>query len=392
VRRAAAVVIAMLGFAIAGCSDDSVSSSSAAPTSVSTVATTVAADTTVAATTTSTVVDTAAPTTEAPTTTEALPVNNWQAVTAPTDCMCANGSSYTYWIHQGDPTKVVFYLQGGGACFDPGTCAFDSGTYKVTAPATEDPSGISTGIFDFTDPRNPIGDYSVVYAPYCTGDLHLGTATHVYGPQLTVQHKGFVNASTALNDLAAHFPDAKQVLVTGESAGSAPTPLYGGMAHDLLPNAEIEVLADSSGAYPNVPAVTSLIESLWGTAGAEPAWPEVEAGADWSLNGLYIQANKHAPDILFARHDYAFDAVQTIFAKLAGLPSDNLVSLIDGNTAIIEQGGVDLHSYVAPGTTHTVLSRPDFYTETVEGVPFVDWVTDLVKRQPGPDVHCTTCQ
>ena len=266
-RRAAALVIAMLGFAIAGCSDDSTSASSATAASLDAVATTVAADTTVAATT-STVADTVAPTTEAPTTTEALPVNNWQAVAAPTDCMCANGSSYTYWIHQGDPTKVVFYLQGGGACFDPGTCAFDSGTYKVTAPPTEDPSGISTGIFDFTDPRNPIRDYSVVYAPYCTGDLHLGTATHVYGPQLTVQHKGFVNASTALNDLVAHFPDAKQVLVTGESAGSAPTPLYGGLAHDLLPNAEIEVLADSSGAYPNVPAVTAFIGQLWGTEGA----------------------------------------------------------------------------------------------------------------------------
>jgi hypothetical protein len=38
-----------------------------------------------------------------------------------------------------------------------------------------------------------------------------------------------------------------------------------------------------------------------------------------------------------------------------------------------------------------VLSRPDFYTETVEGVPFVDWVTDLVERTPVPDVHCTQC-
>ena len=120
-RRAAALVIAMLGFAIAGCSDDSTSASTATATSLDAVATTVAADTTVAATTTSTVADTVAPTTEAPTTTEALPVNNWQAVAAPTDCMCADGSSYTYWIHQGDPTKVVFYLQGGGACFDPGT-------------------------------------------------------------------------------------------------------------------------------------------------------------------------------------------------------------------------------------------------------------------------------
>ena len=99
----------------------------------------------------------------------------------------------------------------------------------------------------------------------------------------------------------------------------------------------------------------------------------------------------HDPSIIFGRHDYAFDAVQTTFSKLAGLPSDDLVSLIDANSAIIEAGGVDLHSYVSPGTTHTVLSRPEFYTETVEGVPLLDWVTDLIRRQPPPDVHCTVC-
>jgi hypothetical protein len=382
----------MLGLAIAGCSHNSSDSSGTANTSPPNVAATAPPQTpapapTSAATSQSTVANTTA--TAPPT--EALPVNNWQAVTAPTDCMCADGSSYTYWIHHGDPSKVVFYLQGGGACFDPVTCAFDSGTYKVTAPATDDPTAITTGIFDFADPRNPIADYSVVFAPYCTGDLHLGTATHVYGPQLTVQHKGFVNASTALDDLAAQFPDAKHVLVAGESAGSAPTPLYGGLASDLLPDAQVEVLADSSGAYPNVPAVTSFIGGLWGTEAAKPAWPEMGDNADWSLNGLYIQAEKHAPDIIFARHDYAFDAVQTTFSKLAGLPSENLVSLIDANTATIEQAGVDLHSYVAPGATHTVLSRPEFYTETVEGVPFVDWFSDLIRRQPGQDVHCTEC-
>ena len=72
-----------------------------------------------------------------------------------------------------------------------------------------------------------------------------------------MQHKGSVNASTALNALATQFPDTAQLVVTGESAGSVPTPLYAGLAHDLLPNAEITVLADGSGAYPDVPAVNA---------------------------------------------------------------------------------------------------------------------------------------
>ena len=105
-----------------------------------------------------------------------------------------------------------------------------------------------------------------------------------------------------------------------------------------------------------------------------------------------MQAHKHAPEIIFGRHDYAFDQVQQFFAGLAGVPADDLVTLIDTNEAQIEQGGVDLRSYIAPGDGHTVLGRPEFYTETVEGVLLVDWVTDLVRRQPQPDVHCETCR
>jgi hypothetical protein len=202
-----------------------------------------------------------------------------------------------------------------------------------------------------------------------------------------------VNASAALAALATEFPDAAEIVVTGESAGSVPTPLYAGLAHDRLPNAAITVLADGSGAYPDIPVINSVIGAAWGTEAAIPPWPE-NAGltaATWSLPGLFVQAHKHAPEIVFGRHDYAFDKTQAFFGGLAGIPADNLVSLIDSNEVQIEAGGVDLRSYIAPGDSHTVLGKPDFYTETVEGVPFVDWVADLVRRTPQPDVHCATC-
>ena len=147
------------------------------------------------------------------------------------------------------------------------------------------------------------------------------TPSHEYGPELTVQHKGSVNATTALNDLATQFPDAAQLVVTGESAGSVPTPLYAGLAHDLLPNAEITVLADGSGAYPDVPAINAVIGAVWGTESAIPPWPE-NAGltaATWSFPALFVQAYKHDPEIIFGRHDYAFDQVQQFFAGLAGI-------------------------------------------------------------------------
>ncbi len=306
--------------------------------------------------------------------------------------MCSDGSPYSYWIREADPTKVVFFLQGGGLCFDATTCAPDSRLYKTTTGAGDNPTNFSNGVFDFSDERNPLADYSFVFAPYCTGDVHLGNTTRDYGPELTVQHKGSVNATTALNDLVAQFPDAEQLVVTGESAGSLPTPLYAGVAQDLMPNAEITVLADGSGAYPDAPGINGPLDSVWGAERGLPPWPE-NAGMTglWSAPALFVQAHKHAPEIIFGRHDYAFDGVQQFFAGLAGIAADDLVTLIDQNEIQIEAGGVDLRSYIAPGDAHTVLSKPEFYTEIVEGVPLVDWVSDLVRRQPDLDVHCTDC-
>lgn len=395
-RQLTTIAVALLGV-IAACSDAPATS---APTSapVSAASTTAETTTTVARSTTSVVgtavATTVATTVAATTTTTADDASaTWTKVDAPSDCMCADGSAYSYWIRKADPTKVVLFMQGGGACFSASTCAFDSNNYKVTVSELDDPNGFTSGIFDFADPRNPLADHSFVFVPYCTGDLHLGKVAQQYSPDLTIQHNGSVNASTALHDLAAQFPGATEVVVAGESAGSAPTPLYAGLAGDLLPDAEITVLADGSGAYPDMTGINALIGQLWGVQNALPAWPELSEvqPEDWSLPGLFVRAYEHDPDIIFGRHDYAYDGVQQFFAALAGIPADDLVALIDGNENQIEQSGVDLHNYLAPGESHTVLSKPAFYTETVEGVALVDWVTDLVRRRPDLDVHCTDC-
>ena len=42
----------------------------------------------------------------------------WTQIVPGGDCECADGSEFSFWVRQADPTKVVFFLQGGGACFD----------------------------------------------------------------------------------------------------------------------------------------------------------------------------------------------------------------------------------------------------------------------------------
>ncbi len=346
------------------------------------------------ATTPATVAAPAATTASGGSTTASVP-DGWEAVATPPTCLCSDGSPFTYFIHRGSTDKVMLFFAGGGACFSADTCGPDSKLYKRTlGPNDPPPLTGDVGIFDLSNPKNPVKDYSIVFVPYCTGDVHIGNKTTDYGNGVVIQHKGYVNGTTAVAGLAAAFPDAGHVLVTGESAGSVPDPLYAGLVHDALPTATITVLGDGSGAYPDVPAVNQALGTVWGTADAIPAWPQ-NAGltpATWSFPGLYVQAHKHDPQIVFARHDYAYDGTQAAFAGLAGISSDNLLTLIDKNEQQIEASGAVVNSYIAPGTEHTLLHRPEFYTEKVNGVLFVDWMTLLLSGTAPGDVHCTVCK
>jgi hypothetical protein len=318
----------------------------------------------------------------AATTTAAPGDQGWERVIPGGDCQCSDGSKFSFWLRKADPRKVVFYLQDGGACFSAKTCAPDSDLYRTRVDEGPDGEG---GMFDFADERNPFAGYSAVFVPYCTGDVHIGNATTNYAPALTVHHKGYVNGTAALERLAATFPHATRVVVVGESAGSVAAPFYAGLVSDRLPHARITVLADGSGSYPDLPRFNEIIA----------AWRPPEKAAltadDWSFPGLFIQSGRHDPKIVFARHDYAYDEGQAVWYPIAGVPTKDLLSRIDANETEIEGAGVNLLSYIAPGDEHTVLSDGTFYTEQVNGQPFLDWLTRLVAGEPVEDVHCKDC-
>ena len=318
----------------------------------------------------------------------------WVEHEAPAECECAHGDPFSYWSRTADPDKVVLFFQGGGACFSADGCAEGSDQYsqtasgdQVTGTDDEDPSGI----FDFTNPDNPFGDYSFVYVPYCTGDLHLGDAEHEYSDDVTISHKGYVNANAAYEHLLAEFGDASAVFVTGSSAGGVPSPMFAGLLADDLPEAEVAVLSDASGAYPSDPVINEAIGSLWGAFENVPDWPENEGltAADWGVPDLMVQAGLHDPDLRMARYDTAYDEVQADFSELAGFGGDDLKVVITDNEAYIEDGGVPVASYLAPGELHTILGRADLYDLEVDGVSFLDWLTDYANGGDVPDVACT---
>ena len=319
----------------------------------------------------------------------------WERIVPGGDCQCADGSEFAFWERRADPTKVVFFLDGGGGCYDAETCAFlpEDPAYDYNVEG-DDPSQ-DGGIFDFARSDNPFRDYSFVLVPSCTGDAHLGDATHRYSPELTVEHNGYVNGTAALDHLAENYPDAAQVVVVGKTTGSIAAPIYGGLAADRLPDAQVTVFGAQSGWVPDNPDFnTEVLGELWGVYDNMPDW-EVNDGLtarDWGPPRFWVQAGLHDPEIVLARFDYAYDAEAARSAADLGIDPSELLAAIDDNEATIEAAGVVQHSYTAPGDDHGILEWPAFYEIEVGGVTLVDWVAALVTGEPLDDVHCDDCE
>jgi hypothetical protein len=131
--------------------------------------------------------------------------------------VCIAGTPYSVFTRQGDPKKLLIFLQGGGACWQ--------GFYNcniLAEPQAPPVSGPFPGVFDPDSPDNPFADYSVVYMPYCDGstfggDNDVNDAGFPFFP--TRHHRGLRNVSAGMDVAAQMFPRAKQITVMGHSAG-----------------------------------------------------------------------------------------------------------------------------------------------------------------------------
>ncbi|GII27207.1 pectin acetylesterase-family hydrolase [Planotetraspora mira] len=325
----------------------------------------------------------------------------WRQIVPGGACQCANGSRFSFWERQADPTRVVLFLNGGGVCWDATMCAFTStgqpgenDFYDWNDEGGERPYDQKSGFFDLTRADNPFAGYSIIYLSSCTGDAHLGNVAQKYSPTLTVQHRGYVNGTAALDYLATHYPNAAQVVVIGKTAGSIAAPLYGGLVADRLPHAKVTVFGAQSGAWPDNPDFNAkVLAKAWGAYDAVPAWAvDGLTVRNWGIPRFWVQAVHHAPELVLSRFDHAFDpaAAVEVTTWMPGNPP-NLLTVIDANETAIETAGVTLHSYTAPGKGHGLFEFDRFYDLKVNDVRLIDWLKQLVTGKSPSDVHCDTC-
>jgi hypothetical protein len=132
--------------------------------------------------------------------------------------VCMLGTNYSVFTRDGDPKKLLIFLQGGGACWQ-GFPFCNVLAENQSPPA----NGPFPGVFDPNAEDNPFADYSVVYMPYCDGstfggDNDVNDADYLpFSP--TRYHRGLRNVSAGMDVAGEMFPKAKQITVMGHSAG-----------------------------------------------------------------------------------------------------------------------------------------------------------------------------
>lgn len=173
----------------------------------------------------------------------------WQQVNMPasTGARCGNGTPYKIFVNLSPNTRnIQIFMEPGGVCFNYEQCAgktswgafnpegvpdnytsllsYSNGKLQTsTTGALESP--LYQRIPLTTNQRLKMQDWTTIYMPYCSGDVHLGDNSKVYtsldGKSTRVQHySGVQNVLATLGWARTNLPRPAQVFLHGQSAGS----------------------------------------------------------------------------------------------------------------------------------------------------------------------------
>ncbi len=306
---------------------------------------------------------------------------------------CSRGTPFRFFVNGGSSNRVILDFGGGGACWDSVTCSVAGAIFQEEAPSLATvqlavDGGLLGGIYDRTDENNPFLDWTLVHVPYCTGDVHWGDATHEYGEDLTIHHRGAVNAKAVLEWVYANFPHPEQVFVTGCSAGA-----YGAIMHSAyiaehygeevsvtaLGDSGIGVITDTffADSFPN-----------WNAEAQLPDWIDAFQGIDineMDITDVYSGIANHYPTQRFAHYTTAFDSNQEFYYTAMGGDVEEWNTTATQYLSQIREEASNFRYFLAPGEIHCAVIYDIFYDTAVGDVTLNSWVHDLVFGDSLPD-------
>ena len=318
------------------------------------------------------------------------PAEDWTWVGF-SDSKCRDGSPTGVAVNINPAsTKVMMYLEGGGACFNAITCGANKSKFGA-AEFAQWKNRTLAGLMDRKDAANPVKDWSFIYVPYCTGDVHAGNnpAGTVSGIADKQAFVGYANVGLYLKRIVPTFTNATQVLLTGISAGGFGAAANYVQVAQAFGSVPVDML-DDSGPLMQSPYVAQCLQdnfkSLWALDTTFISTCGADCATDPNFMLSYLKhVAKTYPSRKFGLMDSVADGTITNFF---GFGAANCTNFAQVSEATFTAGLQDIRTqlststnfgaYYFPGSDHTSLGSGVYDTRTVASTKLSDWVTAFV--------------
>ena len=334
-------------------------------------------------------------------------------------------AQFKFFVQAGDPSKLVVFHTGGGACWNNLTCASSlggaRGTYSAVITETPESLKYAGGILDGDAPANPFAGWTKVYIPYCTGDVGWGNRDADYsvpgfGP-VPISHRGYANVRAVTEWLQRRFHaegTPSKILVAGSSAGgyAAIGTLFPEVAAVAGSRTDFYVIGDSANGI----VTDEFLQTARGNWGIDATLPgyvlsAIDPGAAGLSTRVYANSARTYRQVRFGQYQNAFDLNQAQIFNIMKNPDNPLLWTDESAiTAALMEWTVAMRAntlatalnpgyrfYTAAGYEHTVLINigpeaglgfvsDDFYSESsaralTGPVAFRDWANDMVNKK-----------
>ena len=307
---------------------------------------------------------------------------------------CRDGSATGFGVRlQEGADNLMIYFQGGGACFNSPTCATNKSSYTQADFEALIARRADAGIFS-TDSDNPVGDWNMVYVPYCTGDVHSGSAPASVVPGVDAdqdgsddvqQFVGHLNLKRYLDILTDELRTPPKVLVTGASAGGFGALFSFSTVADAFSGSDPYLFDDSGPIFFDdgvlSPELSATFSSLYNFPATLPN--DADLFQTDGLQNIYEYYALRYPNATFGLASYLDDpTIRSYFGFGQSDGSITAEEYANGLRDLRAQLPSSWATYFASGEGHTLTKNAESYFGTSAGVALDDWLAGLLNGAP----------
>ena len=295
-----------------------------------------------------------------------------------TRCIFSYSTPFAFQVIPGRSDKVVFYFQGGGACWDQ--TSTEAGTYCTTDSSPQSP----VGIFDPNNSDNKYKDYTIIHALYCSGDVWMGDTVREYNDDagVPVQQVGLKNAQTVLDwavrqqltgGLESELAD---LVVMGCSAGSVGAQIWGGKIIAAMKSKTASVVPDSYAGYFPTGTESSLINQ-YGFCKSDfmsSSLTEKCCNNTVTFREIMTEQMQNSPETIYAYMQSKVDNIQMSFYMSVGMTAgvDYLITPAEFYSGVNDIFALynkepNFVTYMIDGSQHCFTPYNNYYTANADG-------------------------